>query len=106
MQRHTRIYMIFFDYGEQDFIPDEMDGTKAVDIHHLDKRGMGGSDEKDHIENLAALNRKNHTLAERDSEYNEMVKERHLKKVKANLKQGYKNLKKHGLEKWILTPIN
>jgi len=105
MQRHTRIYMIFFDYGEQDYVPCEMCGQRCKDVHHIDRRGMGGSDEKDYIENLAGLCREHHDKAEAEPEYNEMVKFKHMKKVMANLKSGYKNLKKHNLEKWVLTEI-
>lgn len=47
-------------YNESDFIPCEVCGAKAVDIHHIHARGMGGSKEKDSIENLMALCRKCH----------------------------------------------
>lgn len=42
-------------YDITDFIPCEICGKKAVDIHHISSRGMGGSKEKDTIENLMAL---------------------------------------------------
>jgi 5-methylcytosine-specific restriction endonuclease McrA len=35
-------------------------GSQAVDINHIDCRGMGGSKTKDVIENLQALCRKCH----------------------------------------------
>jgi len=105
MMRHTRIYMIFFDYGEQDYVPCTMCNKRSVDTHHLDRRGMGGSKEKDFIENLAGLCREHHIKAEAEPDFNEMVKFRHMKRVMANLKSGYKNLKKHNLEKWCLTQI-
>ena len=53
--------MDYFDYGLQDFIPSEISGKRAVDIHHIDARGMGGSD-KDDITNLMALTREEHIL--------------------------------------------
>ena len=34
MQKHTKVYFDFFDYGMDDFIPCEMCGSKATDIHH------------------------------------------------------------------------
>lgn len=53
--------MDFFDYCQEDFIPSELDPDKrANDIHHIDCRGMGGSDDKDYIENLMALDREEH----------------------------------------------
>lgn len=47
-------------YDSSDFIPCEVCGHKAVDIHHIEARGMGGSDKKDIIENLMALCRQCH----------------------------------------------
>lgn len=47
-------------YDTSDFIPCEVCGKKAVDIHHIEARGMGGSDKKDVIENLMALCRECH----------------------------------------------
>jgi len=64
--------MKHFGYGEQDFIPDEIDGSRAVDIHHINGRGKG----KDVIGNLMALSRENHTKA-----HNEILKESELQKI-------------------------
>ena len=60
MKKHTRIYLDAMGYDESDFIPCEMCGQRAVDIHHIHARGMGGSDTKDYIENLMALCRACH----------------------------------------------
>lgn len=62
MKRHTKIYMDFFGYDKSDFIPSELSGRKAVDINHIDARGIGGnpSGDKDVIENLMALTREEH----------------------------------------------
>ncbi len=60
MKRHTRIYLDFFGYFEGDIIPCEICKKPAVDIHHIDARGMGGSKHKDTIENLMALCRQDH----------------------------------------------
>jgi len=59
MQKHTKIYMDYFDYGIEDFIPCEACGKTAVDIHHIKGRGKG----KDVIGNLIALCRKHHSMA-------------------------------------------
>lgn len=79
MKKHTKIYLNHFGYGEQDFVPCEICGQRAVDIHHIDSRGMGGSRSKDKIENLAALCRPHHTLAHNSVEFNEQVLSVHLK---------------------------
>jgi hypothetical protein len=83
MQRHKKIYLDFFGYGLDDFIPCEVKGCtrKAVDVHHIDNRGMGGSDLLDYIENLAGLCREHHNQAEDDPEFNEKVRAWHLKRV-------------------------
>jgi len=59
MQKHTRIYMKYFDYGEQDVILCEVCQCQACDIHHINGRGKG----KDVIKNLMALCRDCHTKA-------------------------------------------
>lgn len=49
--------MRYFGYGIEDFIPCEICGKRAVDINHIDARGMGGNPngDKDVIENLMAV---------------------------------------------------
>jgi len=59
MTKHCRIYMKYFDYGEQDVILCEVCGRKAVDVHHVNGRGK----DKDVINNLMALCRDCHTKA-------------------------------------------
>ena len=58
MKRHVKIYMRYFNFGEQDIIYCEKCHTKAVDIHHIHGRGKG----KDIIENLMALCRDCHNM--------------------------------------------
>lgn len=60
MKKHTRIYLDEMRYDDADFIPCEMCGQKAVDIHHIWARGMGGSKTRDEISNLMALCRACH----------------------------------------------
>ncbi len=59
MQKHTKIYLNYFDYGQEDFIPCEACGSKAIDIHHINGRGKN----KNTIQNLCALYRRCHALA-------------------------------------------
>jgi len=52
--------MNHFGYDTSDFIPCEVCGSQAVDIHHIHPRGMGGSKLRDNIENIMALCRTCH----------------------------------------------
>lgn len=52
--------MDYFQFTEACFIPCEICGSTAVDIHHIEPRGMGGSKDKDTIENLMAVCRRCH----------------------------------------------
>lgn len=65
MQPHTKLYIKFYGYGqEQEYVPCEICGRPCVDIHHIDARGMGGSGERDFIENLFGLCREHHDRCE------------------------------------------
>lgn len=81
MKRHTKIYLNFFKYGLDDFVPCESCGAVAVDVHHIDARGMGGdpTGKKDVIENLVGLCRDCHNKAEHIPQFNQHVKQKHLK---------------------------
>lgn len=65
MKQHTKIYLDAFGYSEGDYIPCESCGGQATDIHHIESRGMGGSNTKDTPENLMALCRTCHDMAHR-----------------------------------------
>ena len=82
MKKHTKIYLDYFGYDTSDFIPCEICGAKAVDIHHIEPRSMGGSKTKDVIENLQALCRSCHMKYEGNKKDKDMLKVVH--KVKMN----------------------
>jgi predicted HNH restriction endonuclease len=63
MKKHVKIYLNYHGYGQQDFIPCKICGTRAVDIHHIEPKGMGGSKQRDTIDNLISLCRKCHEKA-------------------------------------------
>ena len=90
MQKHTKIYFEHFNYGEQDFIKCEAPKCykRAVDIHHIEARGMGGSKSKDYIENLAALCRLCHDKAGANKDFNKTIKKHHLNWLKVFAKFG------------------
>ena len=78
MKKHTKIYLKYYGYDETDFIACEVCGCKAVDIHHLESRGIGGSKTKDYIENLVALCRTCHQNCHITKTFNNKAKEIHL----------------------------
>ena len=82
MKTHTKVYLAFFNYAEQDFIPCEMCGSRATDIHHLTKQSkFGKKREKDFIENLVGLCRDCHVKAESDGMFNMFCRIKHLENV-------------------------
>ena len=66
----------------------EICGIYANDIHHIEARGMGGSDSKDHIENLMALCRKHHVEFGDVPDKKEWLKNIHLKFINKHKKNG------------------
>ena len=82
MKKHTLTYFNHFGYDISDFIPCEVCGKTAVDIHHIEARGIGGSKEADAIENLMALCREDHIKYGDKKQYKEFLKEKHEEKLK------------------------
>jgi 5-methylcytosine-specific restriction endonuclease McrA len=81
MKKHVKTYLDFFGYDETSWIPCEMCGQTAVDINHIDARGMGGSKLKDNIENLMAMCRKCHIDLGDKKEHKVMMKVVHQVKM-------------------------
>jgi 5-methylcytosine-specific restriction endonuclease McrA len=81
MKKHVKTYLDFFGYDETSWIPCEMCGQTAVDINHIDARGMGGSKLKDNIENLMAMCRKCHMDLGDKKEHKVMMKVVHQVKM-------------------------
>ena len=77
MQKHTKVYFNELKYGEQDFIPCEVCGSRAVDIHHIYGRGKG----KDVIENLIGLCRECHIKAHNNLFSKEYLFKLHQKNI-------------------------
>ena len=86
MKNHTKVYLTAFNYDQSDFIPCEVCNKRAVDIHHISPRGMGGSKLKDHIENLMALCRLCHDLYGDKKQYLSFLKDIHLNFIKIHIK--------------------
>ena len=83
MKKHTRIYLDYFGYCEDDVIVCEIPecNSVAVDINHLQCRGMGGSKTKDYIENLMATCRFHHEFYADKKQYKEFIKQIHLNHI-------------------------
>ncbi len=62
VKQHIKVYLTAFYplHGDGEFIPCEVCWKKAVDIHHIDARGMGGTKREDRPEDLMALCRYDH----------------------------------------------
>ena len=76
MIKYKKVYLKYFGYGEQDYIPCEVCGFEAVDVHHIYPKGMGGSKTKDNIENLMGLCRTCHTEA-----HDEQISKEELQRI-------------------------
>lgn len=85
MKKHTKIYFDYFGYGQYDFVPCELTGSRAVDVHHIVSRGMGGSLKSDNIDNLMALTRQAHDKFGDISEIIPMLKDMHLEFMKTRI---------------------
>lgn len=77
MKNHTKVYLKGMGYDTTDFIPCEVCQAKAVDIHHIEARGMGGSNNRDTIENLMGLCRACHVAFGDKTQHKEMLQARH-----------------------------
>jgi predicted restriction endonuclease len=89
LKKHTKIYLNYFGYDTTDFIPCEICGNQAVDINHIEARGMGGNPkgDKDEIENLMAVCRSCH------EEYGDKKQHKHMLKVVHKVKMNERNYK-------------
>jgi hypothetical protein len=81
LKNHTKVYLNHFGYIGEDFIPCEVCGARAVDIHHIEARGMGGTKKADTIENLMALCREHHLQYGDKKQYIEYLKTKHKQKL-------------------------
>jgi 5-methylcytosine-specific restriction endonuclease McrA len=79
MRKHTQIYLQGMGYKKTDFVPCEVCGAQAVDVHHIEARGMGGNKKADVIDNLMGLCRKCHIEYGDKKQYKEFLKDIHAK---------------------------
>jgi len=86
MKPHTKIYITFFGYQIPSDCVCEICGGPAVDVHHIEARGMGGdpNGDKDVIENLMGLCREHHDEYGDVPDCKPLLTEIHLKFMKFN----------------------
>ena len=77
---YVALYMACFGYGDTDFIPSELSGDRAVDVHHI----KAGNDRQDRIENLMGLTRGEHTEYGDKTQHMAMLFRRHKKFMQDN----------------------
>jgi len=86
LKKHVKVYLDYFGYGEQDFIPCESCHREAVDVHHIKYKSRGGKDE---ISNLIGMCRKCHKLA-----HDEKLSESDLQYIHNSFLAGKRNFLK------------
>jgi len=82
MKSYTKTYLKHFGYVADDTILCEVCGKRAQDIHHIECRGMGGSDKKDEISNLMAVCRDCHIKYGDKKQYIEYLTDIHNQHLK------------------------
>jgi 5-methylcytosine-specific restriction endonuclease McrA len=81
MKNHTKVYLKEMGFSTTDWIPCEVCRATAVDIHHIESRGMGGSKTADTIENLMALCRECHVEFGDKKHYKELLVATHAMRM-------------------------
>jgi len=82
MKKHIKIYLDFFGYNVGSIVLCEICGKQAVDVHHIEARGMGGKNhDADRIENLQAACRDCHLTYGDKKQYENILKSIHMKKI-------------------------
>ena len=84
MKPYTKTYLKYFGFDESDFIPCELCGAKAVDIHHLEPKSRAKA-KVNLIDNIMALCRICHDDCSRSVRINEdakLIHRKHLLSVK------------------------
>ena len=82
MKNHTKVYLEFFNLDTSDTPLCEVCGKVAVDIHHINSRGMGGSNNADDIHNLMALCRQCHIDYGDKKQYKIQLQDVHNKTIR------------------------
>jgi 5-methylcytosine-specific restriction endonuclease McrA len=81
MKPYTKTYLNYFAYDVSDFIPCEVCGAEAKDIHHVQARSIR-KDLVNDITNLMALCRKCHAEKGDKKQFREYLQKIHNQKLK------------------------
>jgi 5-methylcytosine-specific restriction endonuclease McrA len=81
LKKHTKLYLAYFGFNVSDFIPCEICNAQAIDIHHIECRGMGGTKEVENIDNLMAVCRSCHIKYGDKKQFKEFLQEIHNSKL-------------------------
>ena len=81
MKPYTKTYLNYFGYDISDFIPCEVCGAEAKDIHHVQARSIR-KDLVNDISNLMDLCRKCHTEKGDKKQFREYLQKIHNQKLK------------------------
>ena len=86
MKKHIKIYYDEFRIDPEEIVFCEMCSVVAVDVHHINARGMGGDPQgkKDRIENLQACCRSCHIKYGDKIQFKSLLFEVHKKKMIMN----------------------
>jgi 5-methylcytosine-specific restriction endonuclease McrA len=84
MVKYKEVYLKAFNLTRDEFVECEVCKGQAVEIHHLDCKGMGGSKEKDTIDNLMAVCRECHVKYGDKKQYKDLLQEIHNKVLEDN----------------------
>jgi 5-methylcytosine-specific restriction endonuclease McrA len=84
MKNYVKTYHDFFGYSIADWIPCECGcGRQSVDIHHLTPKSRDKA-AINKIENLVAVSRECHERADRDRDFNDVLRAIHRRNVLKN----------------------
>jgi len=89
LKGYKKIYCDAMGYVEGDFIPCEVCGSEAHDIHHLKAKGMGGTTDpyKNSIFNLMGLCRNCHEKYGDKKQYMHSLFMKHVKTIIGRMKK-------------------
>lgn len=74
-------------YDVSDFVPCEVCGARAVDVHHIECRGMGGTNRVENLQNLMGVCRTCHVAYGDIEALIDTLKELHALQVRLRCKQ-------------------
>lgn len=86
MKPHTKIYLSYFPEPKCEGCGaySQSMGQFVLDVHHIERRGAGGSRQKDFIENLMGLCRKCHDKYGDKKQFKGWLYRVHKQKLEAN----------------------